>query len=112
MTDERRPIRQISGNLQEFQPATSKLTDVTVKVVIYDALVESTRMSRKIGVTLWGWPSLFLLSFGTTIIEVAPPFAVFEGWAAQLSAQCSSVTASPLLLQLIFVRAQTSASQL
>jgi hypothetical protein len=27
MTDERRPIRQISGNLQEFRAAISELTD-------------------------------------------------------------------------------------
>ncbi len=34
MTDERWPIRQISGNLQEFQGALSELTHITSKVVI------------------------------------------------------------------------------
>jgi hypothetical protein len=34
MTDERRPIRQISRNLQEFQGALSELTHITPKVVI------------------------------------------------------------------------------
>jgi hypothetical protein len=40
MTDERRSIRQISRNLQEYQAAISELTDVTAKVVIYEAFVE------------------------------------------------------------------------
>src|SRR5258708_11978019 len=40
MTDERRSIRQISRNLQEYQAAISELTDITAKVVIYEAFVE------------------------------------------------------------------------
>jgi hypothetical protein len=35
MTDERRPIRQISGNLQKFQAATRELRYVTVRVAIW-----------------------------------------------------------------------------
>ena len=34
MTDERRPIRQTSGNFQKFQAATRELRYVTVKVAI------------------------------------------------------------------------------
>ena len=34
MTDETRPIRQVSGNLEEFQAAPSELRYVTGKVVI------------------------------------------------------------------------------
>jgi len=40
MTDERRPIRQNSGNLKKFQAGISKLMNVTVKVSIHEALVE------------------------------------------------------------------------
>jgi hypothetical protein len=40
MTDGRRPIRQISGNLQEFQAAISELKHVTPKAVIYEGFVE------------------------------------------------------------------------
>jgi hypothetical protein len=42
MTDETRPIRQISRNLQEFQAATGELRYVTVKVAICGAFVEGT----------------------------------------------------------------------
>jgi hypothetical protein len=40
MTDEKRPIRQISGNLEKFQAAMSELTGITVKVDIHEAFVE------------------------------------------------------------------------
>jgi hypothetical protein len=42
MTDGRRPIRQISGNLQKFRAATGELRYVTVKVAICWAFVEGT----------------------------------------------------------------------
>ena len=40
MTDERRSIRQISGNLREFQAPPSELKHVTPKAVIYQRSVE------------------------------------------------------------------------
>lgn len=40
MTDGRQPIRQISGNLEEFQAATGELRYVTVKVAICGAFAE------------------------------------------------------------------------
>ena len=45
MTDERRPIRQISGNLQKFQAATRELRYVTVKVAICGDRSVSTNAS-------------------------------------------------------------------
>lgn len=46
MTDETRPIRQISGNIEEFQAATSEVKYVTGKLVM------GGRLSGH-------WPSLF-----------------------------------------------------
>jgi hypothetical protein len=43
MTDERRPIRQNSGNLKKFQAAMSEVTAVIVKVAIHEAFVEAGR---------------------------------------------------------------------
>jgi hypothetical protein len=45
MTDEKRPIRQISGNLQKFQAATRELRYVTVKVAICGDRSVSTNAS-------------------------------------------------------------------
>jgi hypothetical protein len=39
MTDERGPIRQNSGNLEEFQAAIGELTDLAA-MVVYEAFVE------------------------------------------------------------------------
>jgi hypothetical protein len=41
MTDERGPIRQNSGNLEEFQAAIGELTDLTAMVVCEEDLAES-----------------------------------------------------------------------
>jgi hypothetical protein len=39
MTDERRPIRQIPGDPQEFHAATSELKPVTPEIVIYESAI-------------------------------------------------------------------------
>src|SRR5882757_5887920 len=57
MTDERRPIRQTSGNLPEFQGALRELTHITPKLVNLPEFVEGpTRSSNGLRV----WDSLLL----------------------------------------------------
>jgi hypothetical protein len=57
MTDERGSIRQNSGNLEKFQAAMSKLTNVTVKVGIHEAFVEG-----RLGTILRGRHMIFISS--------------------------------------------------